>query len=160
MQYYVDGQERSAMGERKRQGEPQTMSPGRKRVCIVSDNQGLARAIGLNLRVRLKVDVQSITPGPSQTETVQAIAEDCNLIVVAISSPASEPIVVLARTALLGLVDQVPLIIISDRPFRPDWDRRIVHLDFPFGVDELCRTVDELLHREPDTTLVDTHRAG
>ena len=135
------------------------MNSGQKRVCIVSDNCGLARAIELNLGARLEVEVQSIAPGISQAETAQVIAEDCSLIVMATSLPSSEPLVVLAKTSLLGRIGQVPLIIISDRPFRPDEDRRIVHLDFPFRVDELCRTVDELLHREPDTTPIDTHRA-
>ena len=131
------------------------MNSGHKRVCIVSDNSGLARAIELNLSTRLEVEVQSITPGVSQADTARITAEDCSLIVMATSSPSSEPLVVLARASLLGRIGQVPLIIISDRPFRPDEDRRIVHLDFPFGVDELCRTVDELLHREPGATPVD-----
>jgi hypothetical protein len=128
------------------------MSPEQKRVCIVSDNQGLARAIELNLESCTEVETFCISPGISQTETAETIAGECSLIVIATSSPTSEPLVVLAKASLLGHIGQVPLIIISDRPFRPDEDRRIVHLDFPFRVDDLCKTVDELLYKETDTT--------
>jgi hypothetical protein len=46
---------------------------------------------------------------------------------------------------LTGRVGQVPLLIISDRPFDSVPEVRIFHLDFPFGVDGLRDKVKEIL---------------
>jgi len=70
---------------------------------------------------------------------------DFDLIVVAMSSPTSEPVVALARASLAGQIGQVPLLIISDRPFHSDPNDRIIHLDFPFDIDGLCDKVKEVL---------------
>jgi hypothetical protein len=61
------------------------------------------------------------------------------------SSPTSEPVVALSRASLAGQIGQVPLLIISDRPFQSDPDDRIIHLDFPFDIDGLHDKVEKIL---------------
>jgi hypothetical protein len=66
-------------------------------------------------------------------------------MIVAMSSHTSEPVVTLARASLAGSIGQIPLLIISDRPFDSAPDDRITHLDFPFDIERLCLTVREML---------------
>jgi hypothetical protein len=87
------------------------------------------------------VQVARTAPRPQE----QSGRDDVDLIVVATSSPSSEPVVELARSALTGYIGRVPLLIISDRPFAPDPQDWITHLSFPFQVDELRDRVRELL---------------
>jgi len=126
------------------------MSGPQKRVFVVSDNVGLARAIDLNLKACFEADTVLIAPHPGEN---LAIAGDCDLIIVATSSPTSEPVVALAKASLAERIGQVPLLIISDRPFDPDVDERIAHLDFPFHVSALHKAVQELLQEAPDAAL-------
>ena len=115
-----------------------------KRILVLSDNDGLSRAIELNLNTHLEVEVVRLAPGSLGQEGSHADG-DCDLIVVAVSSHTSEPLVALARASLVGRVGQVPLLIISDRPFDPEPEEQIVHLDFPFDGDELRDRVKEIL---------------
>ena len=120
-----------------------------KRVLILSDNNGLSRAIELNLNRRLGVEIVTIAPSSLEQRGSPADNGDFDLIVVAMSSPTSEPIVALAKASLTGRIGQVPLLIISDRPFRSDPQAQITHLDFPFDIDKLHHKVRELLQKEP-----------
>lgn len=137
----------------------------RKRVLVLSDNDGLSRAIELNLKhsqlevVKLPLSSpRQQHPEPASSRTCQGDdgrgnqteVGDLDLIVVAMSSPTSEPVVALARASLTGRIGQVPLLIISDRPFHSDPDDRIIHLDFPFDIDGLHDKVEEILqNRQP-----------
>jgi hypothetical protein len=129
------------------------MSAPQKRVFVVSDNVGLARAIDLNLKACFEADTVLIASHPPHPEKNLAIAGNCDLIIVATSSPTSEPVVALAKASLAERIGQVPLLIISDRPFDPDVDERIAHLDFPFHVSALHKAVQELLQEAPDAAL-------
>jgi hypothetical protein len=119
-----------------------------KQIVVVSDSIGLSRAIEVNLK-GLKVEVLKITCSPEGGGAKGQVVHRCDLIIVALSSPASEPVVVLARASLAGQVGQVPLLIISDRPFECDPRDQIVHLDFPFDIDQLYGTVSAILGAEP-----------
>jgi hypothetical protein len=145
--------ELSLAGRAETVGSDHRMNAPSKRVFVVSDNDGLARAIDLNLRAYFEADTILIPPSPRETP---AGAGDCDLIIVATSSPTSEPVVALARASLTQRIGQVPLLIISDRPFDPDMDERIAHLDFPFHVSELHKAVQALLQEEPDAALTST----
>ena len=127
----------------------------RKRVLVLSDNDGLSRAIELNLNRHLEV-VRLTLSSPRQRES-QAELGDFDMIVVAMSLPTSEPVVALARASLAGRIGQVPLLIISDRPFHSDLDDQIIHLDFPFDIDGLHDKVKEILQRGSEPSLTSAH---
>jgi hypothetical protein len=122
-----------------------------KRVLVLSDNDGLSRAIELNLEHSDLQVVKFALSSPRQRCPEERRAgsqnevSDFDLIVVAMSSPTSEPVVALYRASLTGRIGQVPLLIISDRPFHSDPDDRIIHLDFPFDIDGLHDKVEEIL---------------
>ena len=120
-----------------------------KRILVLSDNDGLARAIELSLGKRLgaEVIVLATLRVPHQGEPQETIG-DCDLIVVATSSPTSEPVVALARASLAQRIGRVPLLIISDRPFHSEPDDQIVHLDFPFDLDTFYERVTEIFGPE------------
>lgn len=126
-----------------------------KRVLVLSDNDGLSRAIELNLKHNHLEVIRLALSSPEQRGS-QAEVGDFDLIVVAMSSPTSEPVVALARASLAGRIGQVPLLIISDRPFHPDLDDQIIHLDFPFDIDGLHDKVKKILQRVSEPTL-NTH---
>jgi len=127
------------------------------RALVLSDNDGLGRAITVNLRKHLKMEIVQLAP-----DTL-ALPDDSNgdvkLIVVALSSPNSEPVVMLSRNALTGYVGQIPTLIISDRPFNADPQDQIFYLNFPFDIDQLADKVEEILKVQiqlAQTTQTDT----
>jgi hypothetical protein len=124
--------------------EPEGLVAVENKIIVLSDNDGLARAIEVNLERCCRAEVVHLVGGTSG-RYAGPFAGDCHLIIVALSSPASEPIVALAQASLVGRIGQVPLLIISDRPFESDPVDRIAHLDFPFDVDELCCRVQRIL---------------
>ena len=92
------------------------MLAGSKRIVVLSDSDGLARAIELNLSDYADLEVVRLgwkVPGSPPVAT----SGNCNLIIVAASAESSEPVVALARASLLERIGRVPVLIISDRPF-------------------------------------------
>ena len=122
-----------------------------KRILVLCDNDGLARAIELSLSKRLGAEVIVLgTLGVPHHGERQDTIGDCDLIVVATSSPTNEPVVALARASLAQRIGHVPLLIISDRPFHSEPDDQIVHLDFPFDLDTFYERVTEIFGPEPE----------
>jgi hypothetical protein len=113
-----------------------------KRIVVLSDNEGLSRAIEFNLNSNLNAEVVLMATNAS----LRYKAEQPDMMVVAVSSPTSEPVVELSRACLAGYIGRVPLLIISDRPFESKPRERITHLDFPFDVDGLHNRVEQILH--------------
>ena len=118
-----------------------------KKILVLSDNDKLSRAIEVILASR-DWAVETVASNPPKQPGNQAKISNLGLIIVAMSSPASEPVVALARASLAKQIGQVPLLIISDKPFNSNSDVLIVHLDFPFVIDELYHKVEAILHRE------------
>jgi len=116
-----------------------------KRVLVLSDNDGLSRAIELNLDSHLELEIVRMAASSLERRGSQAENGDFDLIVLAVSSPASEPVVALARASLADQIGQVPLLIVSERPFESGPGDLIVHLDFPFDIDGLNDKVKEIL---------------
>jgi DNA-binding response OmpR family regulator len=119
-----------------------------KRVVVLSDHRVLTTAIELSLKHMLQME---IVDRASDLPAERAQANDLDLLVLATSSPDSEPILVLARASLAGRVGQVPLLMISSQPFDTDLETKIFHLDFPFEHDELCTRVVEILGENAGT---------
>jgi DNA-binding response OmpR family regulator len=118
-----------------------------KRVLVLSDNNGLSRVIEFSLENDGLEVIKSVS-GSWQQGGWQSEVADVDLIIVAMSSPASQPAAALARASVAGRVGQVPLLLISDRPFHSDSEDQIAHLDFPFEIDGLCNKVEEILLEE------------
>jgi hypothetical protein len=117
----------------------------RKKVLILSDNAGLSRAIELNLSNHLDVETIKLGSGSSKRNRGGTEMNDFDLMVVAMSSPSSEPVVALARASLTKYIGRIPMLIISDRPFDSKPGERIIHLDFPFDIEGLYDKVEEIL---------------
>jgi DNA-binding response OmpR family regulator len=121
-----------------------TIDATKKRVLVLSDDDRLSRAIALNL-TNPQVEIARFIVNKGNGCQRRAALGDYDLIVMAMSSPGSEPVVALSRAALGGRIGQVPLLIISDRPFDSDVDNKITHLDFPFDANHLGRVVEDIL---------------
>ena len=117
--------------------------PASKRILVLSDNDGLSRAIKSNVNGPLEI-VRLVSSPPGQLGT-QAEIGDFDLIVVAMSSPSSDPLIALSRISQVRQIRQAPILIISEKPFCPAPGDRIIHLDFPFEVDQLRTLVQEIL---------------
>jgi len=112
-----------------------------KRIIVLSDNEGLSKAIEFNLSSNLEAEVVLLATNAS----LRYKAEQPDLMVVAMSSPTSEPVVELSRACLAGYIGAVPILIISDRPFEAKPNERIIHLDFPFDIAGLHSKVEQIL---------------
>jgi DNA-binding response OmpR family regulator len=111
-----------------------------KRVLIISDSDLLSNTIQANLR-QAHLRVENFKPGLlAQTEP-----DDFDLIIVATSSPASEPLVTLFDASMISQVGQTPILIVSDRSFEANLEGLVFHLDFPFTPAELRHRVQALL---------------
>lgn len=118
-----------------------------KRVVVLSDNDALAQAIEVALSKCLNLNMVRFVSSSTEQWMGRVRNNDFDLIVVATSLPTSEPIVMLIQASLAQQIGQVPLLIVSDRPFDPDMDNRFFHLDFPVRAGELRDKVKEILQR-------------
>lgn len=136
----------------------QSVAPtqGAKTIIVVSDHEGLGRAVEINLACLDGVQVLGLIVGDSGVQRTHGdgggdwdrarqAAQSSDLLVVAKGSPWDGPLVAMARVGLLDCVGRVPLLIISDGPYRSVPEIQISHLDYPFEAGELHRTVLELL---------------
>jgi hypothetical protein len=111
-----------------------------RKALILSDNDGLARAIELYLG-----KVKPMADGRWRIIRLAGLQNGrVDLIVLALSSPTSDPLLALIRASLLERVGQVPLLIISDRPFHSDPDAKIFYLEFPFDADRFSAQIDRV----------------
>jgi hypothetical protein len=116
-----------------------------KRVLVLGDSELLFNVIEANLKVaRLKIDRFELGRRSPDSQRSQGPGS-FDLIIVASSSPCSEPVVSLSRAALTEHIGRTPILIISDREFEPDHQGLIYHLDFPFEPDALRDLVLGLL---------------
>jgi hypothetical protein len=116
-----------------------------KRTVVLGDNDLLCRAIGLSLNGRLKMEIVETGPALPQGPDLSAMGNHLDLIVVAMSSPDSEPLLALVRASLAERVGHTPVLIISERPFEARPGENIAHLGFPFRPDELHDKVRGIL---------------
>ncbi len=117
--------------------------PG-KRAIVLSDNDGLSRVIEFHLKSSLlevtRVELASLRK-TAQTDWTNAV----DLIVVALSMPTNDPVTVMSQPPLERCVGQVPILVISKRPCYAVLSNRVVHLDFPFEIDDLYDSVAKIL---------------
>jgi hypothetical protein len=118
-------------------------NPSGKRIVVLGDRQILAEAITLTLRKLLKVEIVERT---ADALVHQEKVKDLDLIVLASSSPVTEPPQAIARASLGDALGCVSLLVICDRPFDADPEQEIYHLDFPFRHEQLCDKVREILN--------------
>jgi len=121
------------------------VDPIGKKILILSDNDGLSRAIALNLNKRLDVEVVRLALESREQWESRTGNDHFDLIVLGMSSPSSEPVAALARASLAQQVGRVPLLIICDSTFAHDLEEPTMHLDFPFDIDKLRGKVKEML---------------
>lgn len=128
-----------------------------KQVHVLCDYDALYAAIELKLSTLSLVSVIRREPttaaeGPAKGHT----DGEFDLLIVAPVPPIDDPMLLLSRASLLGHVGKVPVLVISEQPSRPESDDRITYLNFPFDLDDLTRTVAEILeshaYLEPERT--------
>ena len=115
-----------------------------KRILVLSDNEGLSKAIELALSYD-HLEVIGFVLGFTRQWKSEVDKGGFDLIVLAVSSLNSEPVVDVFLAALAEQIGQVPLLIISDDPSRSDSENQIFHLDFPFDIHALYNKVEEIL---------------
>ena len=120
----------------------------KRRMLVLSDNQAVARMIELLAGDAVEVTKEIL---PLQSPPLAGLdGERLDLIVVALSSPAGEPVVALAQAHATQCIGCVPFLIISDKPFESDPHTRISYLNFPFDVDVLGNRIHAILGAGPN----------
>jgi hypothetical protein len=115
-----------------------------KRVLVISDHASVAKAIELSSAPNLEI-TKILLDAPNHSDH-QLANNHFDLMILALSSYESEPIVALARTSLSRFIGQIPILVISDKFFQSDSVNRIIHMDFPFTMEQLNIQVDNILH--------------
>ena len=128
-----------------------------KKVPILCDYDALFAAIELKLSSLPHVQAFRLDSNPPGSVENHRPAGEFDLIIVAPVPPIRDPMSILSRASLLGRVGQVPVLVISEQPSRPESDDRITYLNFPFDMDDLTDTVAEILERRRHCT---PERAG
>lgn len=121
-----------------------------KQVRVLCDYDALYAAIELKLSGLPQVQVSRISSVTGDRPDNGRLAGD--LIIVAPVPPINDPMSILAKASLLNQVGQVPVLIISEQPSRPESDDRITYLNFPFDLDDLSCTVVDILDKRPSST--------
>jgi DNA-binding response OmpR family regulator len=118
-----------------------------RRILVLGDSELLFNVIEANLRQsRLRIDRFELRKRNPASQRAR-VSGSFDLIIVASSSPTSEPVVSLSKAALTEHIGHTPILIISDREFEADHEGLIYHLDFPFEPDALRNLVLALLDR-------------
>ena len=126
-------------------------SLGERKGLVISDHDRLARAIALVLHRCLDVEMVKLESDSLREWKPQDL--DLVLIVLALSSVDSEPLVLLSRASLGAQIGQVPILIVSERAFVSDPGDHVFHVDL-HDMDKLCAKASEIL-REPILADVD-----
>ena len=114
-----------------------------KRILLLSDNANVAKLINHITAPDILIE-RFLLNLPDQPANVIR-AKGCALIILALSVYAHEPIIVLAKTALLGVVGHIPILIISVKPFKSDPTIQVIHMDLPFSIAHLNNRVRDIL---------------
>ena len=110
---------------------------------VVSDDDAVVKLIELALKNRLQV-----VPVASETRSHSGDrppAGDPDIIILFLSSHLSEPLVALARANLQRELGRVPVLVISDRPFRTDASTQIYYQNFPCDSRQIAGAVGGIL---------------
>lgn len=121
-----------------------------KQVHVLCDYDALYAAIELKLSGLPQVQVTRYESSPADRPEDGRVAGD--LIIVAPIPPIVDPMSILSKASLLDCVGQVPVLIVSEQPSRPESDDRITYLNFPFDMDDLSCTVVDILEKRPCST--------
>jgi hypothetical protein len=105
----------------------------------------LAKAVAADLASLGETRVVGVVDELSPAERQDLLENGYHLIVMAMGSPYSEPLVALARASLAQAAGTVPILIISDRYFDSDTEARIAHLDYPCDAEALFAAASALL---------------
>ncbi len=116
-----------------------------KEVYVLCDHDALYAAIELKLSGLAQVHVLRRPSHAAALPDKGRSPAESDLIIVAPVPPIRDPMAILARASLLGCVGKVPVLVISEQPSRPQSDDKITYLNFPFDMDDLNRTVVEIL---------------
>jgi hypothetical protein len=122
-----------------------------KRIHVLCDYDALFAAIELKLYGLPQVHVIRLDPTPVEPPENGRSTSESDLIIVAPVPPINDPMSILSRASLLSHVGEVPVLIISELPSRPESDDKITYLNFPFDLDDLNNTVAGILEKRPES---------
>ena len=114
-------------------------------ILLFCDSAKLARAIEFTLQANGHFQTALIDrPGPWPID-----ACDWNLVVIALTEPCTESLVVVSQAKLTQWIGRRPILIITPHPFASQPDELIWCLEFPFGAQTLSNCVAEILSATP-----------
>lgn len=120
-----------------------------KTVLILCDHDALYAAIELELSRLLEAYIIRLDLDQAAWPPDRLLTENVDLFIVATAASNNDPLALLAKAALRGRVRDIPVLIISEQPSRPESVDKITYLNFPFDLDQLTGTVGEILDRHP-----------
>lgn len=110
-------------------------------IILLSDSYRMAGICDSYLSSRFRVAAYLV----SQSKRPNIDLHHNSLIVLALSSPSSDPVIVLLKAELVGYISQVPILIISRHPFESQPDELIWHLGLPLNRQGLYECIDRII---------------
>ncbi|CAG0946972.1 hypothetical protein ANRL1_03502 [Anaerolineae bacterium] len=126
-----------------------------KQILVISDDESVARVT--ELAIKREEWVVPFVFCLSNQPASQLPSDKYNLIILVLRSYDLDPVVALAKASLTSYVGQIPILIISDKPFLSDASTQIYHMDFPFTTSQLNVQVRRILQEEAPNSLVGSH---
>ncbi len=120
-----------------------------KTVLILCDHDALYEAIELELSRLLEAHIIRLDPDQAARPPDHFLTENVDLLIVATVAPNNDPMTLLSKAALHGRVREIPVLIVSEQPSRPESADKITYLNFPFDLDRLTDTVGGILDGYP-----------
>ncbi len=115
-------------------------------VLVWCDHDALYSAIELKLGSLPRVCVLRLAPTFDPLPAPLPWHHSAMMILATIA-PAADPRSLLAQVPWRGEVQDMPVLVISERPSRAESEDKITYLNFPFDLDELTTTVQGILDR-------------
>lgn len=113
-----------------------------KKIALICDDERLIKVISLAFDRKSFDLILCDCPGLQHQD---GSIDNLKLIIVALASPMSEPIVEISRAALGKFIGEVPILIVSQRRFHPAISQQIYHMDFPFDVNALKKQAEQIM---------------
>lgn len=130
-----------------------TQVANQKHALVFSDSAGIAECV--QLAIEHRVQSTFVLLNPAEPILIPSQIDDCALIILVLSSLASQPAITLARAALECYVGQVPFLIISAQPSIFEVAPKVYHMNFPFSTSELESQVRQIVQEEPNSRVGD-----
>lgn len=121
-----------------------------KQIYVLCDYDALYAAIELKLSGLSQAHVIRVELDRGRWPEDMSLLGTADLIIFAAIPSFNDPMTLLSRSPIGNQLGHTPVLVISERPSRPESADRITYLNFPFDMDDLTYTALAILNQQPE----------